>query len=796
MEDKDKTKKELIRELTLLRQRVAELEVSEREGKRAEDALRESEEKYRSIFDNAIEGMFQSTADGRYLSVSPAFARMCGFSSPEEMIREVTDIARQLYVRPEEQAEIKRFYAHPGIIKGFETQFRRKDGGVIWIFITARSVRDESGKLLYYEGTGQDITERKRAEEALRESEERFRSTFEQAAVGIAHLAVDGSFLLMNERFCDIVGYQYDEIPKLTFQDIMHPEDLQTDLAYERRMLADEIRTYSMQARHLTKGGSIVWVNLTMSLVRGPSEDPDYFIAVMENITDRKLMEEELKETKEYLENVFENSAYGIGIVDEHGTFVKWNKMAAELYGYSVQDLKGRSAFDLYADTNEVGKMLKQLQRDGLVKAYGINMKRKDGKIVSFDLSISLLKDRNDRTVGSVCVARSLEQQKSLQGQLLHAQKMEAIGTLAGGIAHDFNNVLQAVHGYAQLLLLGADKEARGDTELREIVSAARRGAGLVKRMLTFSRKVESKRQPFCLNHEVEQVNTLLARTIPKMIEIELRLADGLRVVNADPVQMQQMLMNLAINAKDAMPEGGRLVIETRNVSLDEEYCKSHVGATLGEYVVLSMSDTGHGMDRKTLTRIFESFFTTKEPGKGTGLGLAVVYGVVKGHDGHIMCYSEPGEGTIFKIYLPVIERGAEAAEPSEAEGAVRGGNGVILLVDDEQSVLKLGERIFRSSGYTVLTALDGERALEIYRNQKELIHVVILDLIMPGMGGKRCLGELTKVNPEVKVIIASGFSTDGGERGLMAAGARGYVRKPYEIKQMLRVIRDVLDGR
>jgi CheY-like chemotaxis protein len=280
------------------------------------------------------------------------------------------------------------------------------------------------------------------------------------------------------------------------------------------------------------------------------------------------------------------------------------------------------------------------------------------------------------------------------------------------------------------------------------------------------------------------------------MIEIELRLADGLRVVNADPVQMQQMLMNLAINAKDAMPEGGRLVIEARNVSLEEEYCKSHVGATPGEYVVLSMADTGHGMDRKTLTRIFEPFFTTKEPGKGTGLGLAVVYGVVKGHDGHIMCYSEPGEGTIFKIYLPVIERGVEAAEPSEAEGAVRGGNEVILLVDDEQPVLKLGERIFRSSGYTVLTALDGERALEIYRHQKELIHVVILDLIMPGMGGKRCLEELAKVNPEVKVIIASGFSTDGGERGLMAAGARGYVHKPYEIRQMLRVIRDVLDGR
>ncbi len=637
--------------------------------------------------------------------------------------------------------------------------------------------------------------ERKRAETALRESEERFRSTFEQAAVGIAHLAVDGRFLRVNERFCDIVGYQYHEMPKLAFQDVMHPEDLQINLAYKRRMLADEVRTYSMQTRHVRKNRSVVWVNLTMSLVRGASSNSQYFIAVVEDIGKRKLVEKELRETKEYLENVFENSADGIGIVDEHGIFIKWNKMAAELYGYSSEDLKGRSAFNLYADTSELEKMLNQLRLNGLVKAYGINMKRKDGKIVPFELSISLLKDRNNRTVGSVCVARSLEQQRNLQGQLLHAQKMEAIGTLAGGIAHDFNNVLQAVQGYAQLLLLGADKEQPRCVELQEIVSAAKRGAELTKRMLTFSRKVESKRQPLCLNHEVEQVRKLLERTIPKMIEIELRLADGLRVVNADPVQMQQMLMNLAINAKDAMPEGGRLLIETKNVSLDQEYCQAHVGATPGEYVLLSIADTGHGMDRKTLTRIFEPFFTTKEPGKGTGLGLAVVYGVVKSHDGHIMCYSEPGEGTIFKIWLPVIERGVEVAESREAETPVRGGSEVILLVDDEQSVLRLGERIFRSSGYTVLTAVDGESALEIYRQHKEWIRLVILDLIMPGMGGKKCLEELVKVNPEARVIIASGFSTNGGERRLMAAGAKGYVNKPYDVNRMLRVVRNVLDA-
>jgi two-component system cell cycle sensor histidine kinase/response regulator CckA len=634
----------------------------------------------------------------------------------------------------------------------------------------------------------------RRAEAALRESEERFRSTFEHAAVGVAHLGVDGRLLQVNRRFCDIVGYQHDEITKLVFDDIVHPEDLQADITYKRRMLADEIQTCSRQARHLKKDGSTIWVVQTVSLVRDSSGTPQYFVAVIEDISDHKRMERELKDTKEHLENVFENSADGIGIVDEHGNFIKWNKMAAELYGYSSEELRGTPSFNLYADKNELDKMLKQLRRDSIVKAYTISMKRKDGKIVPFELSISLLKDSNNRTAGSVCVARSLEQQRNLQGQLLHAQKMEAIGTLAGGIAHDFNNVLQAVQGYAQLLLMGAGKKGKGSAELEEIVSAARRGAELVKRMLTFSRKVESKRQPLCLNNEVEQVRHLLARTIPKMIQIELCLADGLRVVNADPVQMQQMLMNLAINAKDAMPEGGRLVIETRNASLDEEYCKVHVGATPGEYVLLSMADNGHGMDRKTLTRIFEPFFTTKEFGKGTGLGLAVVYGIVKGHDGHIMCYSEPGEGTIFKIYLPVIERVAETAE-ARAEFSVRGGTEVILLVDDEQSVLRLGERILKSSGYTVLTAPDGEGALGIYRSQKELIHLVMLDLIMPGMGGKRCLEELIKVNPEVKVVIASGFSTDGGESTLMGAGARGYVSKPYEIRQMLRVVRDILDA-
>ena len=278
------------------------------------------------------------------------------------------------------------------------------------------------------------------------------------------------------------------------------------------------------------------------------------------------------------------------------------------------------------------------------------------------------------------------------------------------------------------------------------------------------------------------------------MIEIELVLADDLAAINADPTQMEQVLMNLAVNARDAMPEGGRVIIKTENVHLDEHYCKTHLEARPGRYVLLSVSDTGQGMDKETVQHIFEPFFTTKGPGEGTGLGLAMVYGIVKQHGGHVMCYSEPSHGTTFKMYFPALVSGGELRE-TVARAVPLGGFETILLVDDEELIRDLGSRILTKAGYKVITASNGREALDVYQAHGDEISVLILDLIMPEMGGKRCLEELLKMNSEARVLIASGYSLNGSTKAALTVGAKGFVAKPYDVRQLLGTVRDVLDS-
>jgi CheY-like chemotaxis protein len=374
---------------------------------------------------------------------------------------------------------------------------------------------------------------------------------------------------------------------------------------------------------------------------------------------------------------------------------------------------------------------------------------------------------------------------------------MEAVGTLAGGIAHDFNNLLQAIQGYTELLLI-RKKEGESDwRELQEIIRASKRGAELTQQLLTFSRKVESKRIPLDLNQEVGELRELLERTIPKMIDVEFKLADNLKMVNADPVQLKQVLMNLAVNANDAMPEGGKLLIETQSVTLDQEFCRKYAEVKPGDYVLFSISDTGHGMAKETLEHIFDPFYTTKEVGKGTGLGLAIVYGIIKNHEGYITCYSHPEVGTTFRIYLPTLEPESVPLDvliAPKPEGPAKGGSETILLVDDEEFIRELGVDVLGRAGYTVLTAGDGENALKLYRQERARIDLVILDLIMPGMGGRKCLEELLTIDPHTRVLISSGYSPDGPTKGALDTDAKGFVSKPYDTSQLLQLVREILD--
>ena len=403
---------------------------------------------------------------------------------------------------------------------------------------------------------------------------------------------------------------------------------------------------------------------------------------------------------------------------------------------------------------------------------------------------------RDGEPVGLRGLIVDMSRQKNLEERLRQAAKMEAVGTLAGGIAHDFNNILQAISGYAELLLEGEPDRGVNPQHVVQIERASNRGAELVRSLLAFSRKDEPALRPLDLNREVLQTVRLLERTIPKMIHIETRLAEDLRQVNADPGQLAQVLMNLGANARDAMPDGGKFSIETRNTSLDDDYCSMHPEVRPGLYVELRVSDTGEGIPARMLGQIYDPFFTTKDVGSGTGLGLSTVYGVVKGHGGQITCQSQPGEGTTFIVHLPATaDEESAAARPAAVIDEAEGGDETVLVVDDEEPVVKLAKTLLGRRGYNVLTALSGEEALEIYRARPGEIDLVILDLGMPGMGGEKCLEELLRLDPQARVMIASGYNLDAQAGDVLQAGARDFVSKPYRLDELVRRVRKLLDS-
>jgi signal transduction histidine kinase len=385
-----------------------------------------------------------------------------------------------------------------------------------------------------------------------------------------------------------------------------------------------------------------------------------------------------------------------------------------------------------------------------------------------------------------------VDAQKQLQAELQQAQKLEAVATLVGGVAHDFNNLLHAILSSAELMKLKHKDNPSGSNELEDIMAAVIRGSKLIRQLLTYSRKIESEKKPLCLNDQVKQVNQLLQRTLPKMIDIECCLDQDLQWVNADEVQIEQVLMNLAINAKDAMPDGGRLRIETANVGRPEEYSPTASTPAPLNWVKLSVADTGQGIIPHTQKHIFEPFFTTKAPGKGTGLGLSMVHGIVRNHGGWIKCQSIPGQGTRFHIYLPAVEAVEEEALPVAAHTALNG-HETILLVDDDETILQTGKKGLEKAGYTVLTATNGETAVDIYGQQEKGIDLILLDLMMPGMGGMKCLQALRIIDPGANVIITSGHYSEGQMKHIRKAGVGACLHKPYPNDHLLSTIRQVL---
>ncbi len=523
---------------------------------------------------------------------------------------------------------------------------------------------------------------------------------------------------------------------------------------------------------------------------------------LQEEIAERQRAERALRISEERYRDLFHSITDFIYAHDLEGRLLTINPAAAASLGYTPQEMVGRKIsrfmIEKYRRAFETD-YLSRIKEEGRFDGVSVYLAKDGSKhYIEYRNTLVVQEGREPYVTGSgrdvTERVRAEKELRRLEEELAQAHKMEAIGALAGGVAHDFNNLLQAMSGYVQMMMLDDELGERHKQRLTQIEKAIDRATALVRQLLTFSRKMEPRLKPMDLNYEVEQAANILERTIPKMIRIETRLADDLKTIHGDPNQLAQVLMNLATNARDAMPDGGSLIFETRNVTLTEGHFEAQPNFKPGEYVLLQVTDTGLGMDKETASRIFEPFYTTKEVGQGTGLGLAIVYGIVKGHNGHIVCQTKPGRGTSFLIYLPAAAEDGAGVAIDEVEVELTGGRETILLVDDEPAILETGVSILGHYGYTTITAASGEEACRIYEQDGERIDLVLLDLGMPGMGGYKCLEELLKLDPEVKVIIASGYAAEGRAAECLAAGAADFVGKPYRLVDLLSKVRAILD--
>jgi two-component system cell cycle sensor histidine kinase/response regulator CckA len=506
----------------------------------------------------------------------------------------------------------------------------------------------------------------------------------------------------------------------------------------------------------------------------------------------RAQAEEALKESEEGFHRLFNCNPHPTWVFDvETLRFLEVNDAAIEHYGYSRDEFLGMRITDIRPSHEApLVEEAVAVAKDG-TRRFGAWVHRtRDGRMITVDVAAHDLDFRGHR--GRLVVAHDITERKELEAQLQQSQKMDAIGRLAGGVAHDFNNLLGVIIGYGERLLRRLPSPER--REISEVLKAAEHAASLTRQLLAFSRRQVLKPRVLDLNTVVGELDGMLRRIIGEDVSLVTALHDGLGHVKADPGQIQQVVMNLAVNARDAMPSGGRLTIETGNAELDESYRSAHLAVRPGRYVMLAVTDTGMGMDAATQARIFEPFFTTKEAEKGTGLGLSTVFGIVKQSEGNIWVYSEPLRGTTFKIYLPRVDDVVEVQPPREAEAA-SGGSETILLVEDADSLRELGREILEEHGYKVIEASSGTIALETLERHTGSLDLILTDLVMSGMSGRELADQITRLRPGTKVLFMSGYTDDAlGHHGVLESGT-AFVEKPFTIDGLLRKVREVLDS-
>jgi PAS domain S-box-containing protein len=944
------------------RARRSEAEALEKERLLAQ--LRETEMKYRSIFDNASEGIFQTTPEGRFITANRAMARMHGYDSPEQMMEALSDVATQLYVDPNQRSALLTALQQDDVVSNFEFEIVRADGRTMWVRENVHAVRDEEGRLQYLEGTVEDVSllwwgeqrrrlqyamarvvadapsvedarpkilrtvcetlewemgavwdvdedagvlrcvevwsvaaidiaefekanaelecrrgqrlagevwqlaepkwiaelakaeaypnaelalkcgmasafgvpievggevchvleffspkiappdeellqtlgaiasqlsyliERKRSEEALRGSEMRKAAILRSALDCIVTFDLDGRIMEFNPAAERAFGYDEQEAQERGIGELIiageMPEGGQNGLALYNATHTGAAHGRRMELMARRSDGEEFPVEIAISRIIIDAKP--MFTAYLRDITERK----EVERINSELAGVVANSNDAMIACTLDGTITGWNFGAERIYGYASEEVLGKPLHMLIPPErlDEFPQSLNMVKGGESLANYESVRLRKDGKKISVSLTDSPIRGEGGQVTGLSSIARDITERKRLEEDLLQAQKMDAVGRLAGGIAHDFNNILTAILGYSDLIIGQIDERQWMYKHLSEIRKAADFAASLTHQLLAFSRRQPLYLRVFNLNDTVRSMQKMLQRVIGENIEIKTQFKAEIGRLKADPSQIEQVLLNLCVNARDAMPKGGSITIQTADVTYFVDDFQSVNEMPAGEYVKLTVTDTGHGMTPDVKKHIFEPFFTTKDKGQGTGLGLATCYGIVKQSGGYIAVDSAVGVGTTFSIYLPRVEESGEKSSSKKEIGQLVGGNETVLYVEDEITVRSLTSHVLRRLGYTVLEAADGKSARDaVESNNGRAVDLLFSDVVLPDSGGQDLAKWMRARNEKTRILFTSGYADENILRRHGLQPETAFLQKPFTPAELARKVREIIDG-
>jgi PAS domain S-box-containing protein len=746
-----------------------------------------------SILNTVREPLIVLDQDLRVVTVSRSFYEVFQVSPEETVGRLIYDLGNKQWDIPKLRELLETILPQKTTFDDYEVEHDFAGIGKRVMLLNARQIERASGEKRIILLAIEDITKRKRLKNLLVDSERRFRRLFETATDGIVLLEKnEGRIVRGNPAIEKMLGYLETDYMGKKLSDIGVPLDMSDAPAIMESLDKLGILNYK-DVPIKTQSGQDIYADIYMV------DKAELAQCNIRDVSERKRVEPKIiraalqkaHEDKSRLEAIMASMGDGLSIQDTDFIILYQNTIFKDLRGDHV----GEHCYTAYENKDQVceGCPIAMAFRDGGIHKAERSAAMGKGMLY-VEATASPLRDLQGNIVAGIELVRDVTDQKKLEAQLRHAQKMEAIGTLAGGIAHDFNNILSIIKGYGEMVMdaLEAGNPSRAD--MNEVLTAADRAADLARRLLIFSRKEVIEVKPLNINALLLGLQKMLVRMIRESIDLNLNLSGKPLIVQADAGQIEQVLMNLAVNARDAMFEGGRLTISTSLEEVDEAFVAAYGYGAPGKYVLITVSDTGSGMDAKTRKRIFEPFFTTKGVGEGTGLGLSMVYSILKQHNGYIKVYSEPGEGTVFNIYLPLAEETTSTDGKLEEIVPVKGGNETILVAEDDDSLRRLIKNILESLGYQVIAAKDGEEGITKFMENRERISLVLLDMIMPKKSGKEVSEVIRKANPGMKILFSSGYSEGIIKSNELTAAAFDFIQKPFQSRDLLIQVRMILD--